>query len=198
MNRIMLLSNNINSEPLYDRLIKKGYDVSYLHEPITLKTIKEYNPELIISYNYKYIISEDVINQPGVLIINMHISFLPWNRGSSPNIWSFIDDTPKGVTIHSLEKGLDKGKIILQKECKFDENTETLESTYNKLNDEIIRLLMDNWEMFESGNFPMHEQRGVGSYHRMSDLDILLAGRQIDYSMTIAEFKKFIQPTYSS
>lgn len=198
MNRIMLLSNNKNSEPLYNRLIKKGYDVSYLHEPITPETVQEYNPELIISYNYKYIISEDVINQPGVRIINMHISFLPWNRGSSPNIWSFIDDTPKGVTIHSLEKGLDKGKIILQKECEFDENTETLESSYIKLNEEIVKLLMDNWNIFESGSFPMHEQKGVGSYHRMSDLDALLDGRQIDYSMTIAEFRKFIQTKHSS
>ena len=30
-----------------------------------------------------------------VSFINMHISYLPWNRGFSPNIWSFIDNTPK-------------------------------------------------------------------------------------------------------
>lgn len=170
-----------------------GYCVKLIHEPIDLELIDRYSPDLVISYNYQYIIKEDVINAMGGQIINMHISFLPWNRGASPNVWSFIDDTPKGVTIHRLEKGLDTGKIIVQRELFFDENVETLSTTYQKLNAEIVNLFMENWENIRTGNFSLMEQEGKGSYHRTADLERVLNGRRIDYDMTIAEFKGILK-----
>ena len=91
-----------------------------------------------------------------------------------------------------LEEGLDTGKIIIQKELYFDEITETLFSTYSKLNNEIIKLLQDNWEMISTKNYTPKIQEGKGSYHRKSDLAAILKGKIIDYSMTIKEFKSFI------
>ncbi|MDE6314405.1 MAG: formyl transferase [Lachnospiraceae bacterium] len=190
--KIMLLSNNGNVKSLYEWLVEKGNDVTLYHDPITVEVVDEINPEIVISYNYQYIVKEDVINRLGDSIINMHTSYLPWNKGASPNIWSFRDDTPKGVTIHRLEKGLDTGKIIIQKELSFDENIETLSSTYSKLNEEIVKLLMNNWEMISSGNYTLKDQEGKGSYHRTSDLEAILKGKHIDYSMSIKEFKSFI------
>ena len=190
--KIILLSNNENIKPLYDWLIEIGNEVTLYHEPLNLKLIDNINPELVISFNYQHIIKEEVINRLNKKIINMHVSYLPWNKGASPNIWSFIDDTPKGVTIHMLEEGLDTGKIIIQKELYFDEITETLFSTYSKLNNEIIKLLQDNWEMISTKNYTPKIQEGKGSYHRKSDLAAILKGKIIDYSMTIKEFKSFI------
>ena len=37
----------------------------------------------------------------------MHISYLPFNRGAHPNYWSFKDNSPKGVTIHFIDNGID-------------------------------------------------------------------------------------------
>lgn len=191
--KILLLSNNDKVKILYDLLMEKGNDVTLYHDPVTVDMVDELNPELVISYNYKHIVKEDVINRLRDRIINMHTSFLPWNKGASPNIWSFIEDTPKGVTIHKLEKGLDTGQIIIQKELKFDEDTETLAGTYSKLNEEIVQLLMDHWEMISTGNYELKDQAGKGSYHRTADLEALLKGQPIDYSMTIKEFKEFIK-----
>lgn len=191
--KIILLSNNHNSQKLYEWLLSKEYDVLYYHDRVTVELIDEFGADLVISYNYGHIIKEDVIDRMNGRIINLHISYLPWNRGSSPNLWSFIDDTPKGVTIHRLEKGLDTGKIILQKSIEFDENKETLSSTYDKLNEEIVQLLIDNWDKIVTGNYELLDQTGKGSYHKLSDLKERLAGKEIDYGMTIAEFKKYIQ-----
>ncbi len=74
----------------------------------------------------------------------------------------------------------------------FDENKETLSSTYTKINEEIEKLLMENWDMISSGNYILKDQNGKGSYHRTSDMEALLKGKHIDYSMTIKEFKEFI------
>ena len=65
----------------------------------------------------------------------MHISLLPWNRGYHPNIWSFLEDTPKGVTIHYINEGIDTGDIIVQKEIVIDEDKETLKSSYEILHE---------------------------------------------------------------
>ena len=191
--KVLLLSNNDLAQILYERLAKTGNEVILYRDPITAEKAEEIKPDIAVSFNYRHIVKEDVINLFGDRIINMHISLLPWNKGASPNIWSFIEDTPKGVTIHRLEKGLDTGKIIVQKELTFDEDTETLSSTYNKLNEAIMDLLIDNWEMISSGDFTFRDQEGEGSYHKTKDLKELLDGRELDYSMTIKEFKKFIK-----
>ncbi len=193
MEKILVLSNNDNVQYLCDRLKHLGrYHIQLYHNQVTLPVIKEIMPDFVISYNYQYIIREDVIDYMGDRIINLHISFLPWNKGSDPNIWSFLDDTPKGVTIHRLERGLDRGKIIVQKEVSFDENVETLATSYERLNREIVNLLVENWDMIFEGNYSPVEQTEKGSYHRKAELMKRLNGRTLDYNMTIAEFKRFI------
>ncbi len=189
--KVLLLSNNDNVKQLYEWL-KERENVMLYHDRITLEVLEQFQPDIVISYNYRYIIKEDVISRMGDRIINLHTSFLPWNRGSSPNIWSFIDDTRKGVTIHRLEKGLDTGEIIVQKEIWFDENKETLFSSYERLNKEIVELLEDNWADIRSGNYTLTKQSGAGTYHTMADLESLLSGEKIDYKMTITEFKQFV------
>ena len=65
-----------------------------------------------ISYRYHYILTPSIIHAFQNGLINMHISLLPWNRGSDPNLWSFLENTPKGVTIHHIDETLDTGAII--------------------------------------------------------------------------------------
>ncbi|MCD8568399.1 MAG: formyl transferase, partial [Geovibrio sp.] len=91
-----------------------------LSERIDLPLIEEIKPDLIISYSYRYIIGEDVISAMNGGIINLHISYLPWNKGADPNIWSFLENTPKGVTIHKIDEGLDTGEILVQEELVFN------------------------------------------------------------------------------
>lgn len=189
---ILLLSNNENVKQLKDKL-DRNYEVVLYHDKLTPEYIKELDPEIVISYNYSHIVKEDVIDLLGDRIINLHCSLLPWNKGASPNIWSFIEDTPKGVTIHILEKGLDTGRLLLQEEVSFDEDKETLASSYNKLQDTIVDLLITNFDDILAGNIVPTNQKGEGSYHRTSDLKALLNGKEIDYNMTIKKFRDFIR-----
>ena len=97
---ILLLYNNEISINLYSELKNIGERVVLFPEKIDLNKIKKLNVSFVVSYNYRYIIGEDVIKYMNNKIVNLHTSFLPWNRGANPNLWSFIDNTPKGVTIH--------------------------------------------------------------------------------------------------
>ena len=123
-------------------------------------------------------------------ILNLHVSYLPWNRGSSPNFWSFIDNTPKGVTIHYIDKGLDTGDILFQQEIMFDETKETFASSYERLNTAITNLFKENWEAIRGGKVRPIAQVGDGSYHTMKDFQHFMNGRTMDWTMNIHEFKK--------
>ena len=159
---------------------------------LNVAMLERIKPHLVISYNYRHIVKPDIIRAVQGNIINLHISLLPWNRGSAPNIWSFIDNTPKGVTIHVLDEGLDTGDILLKKEIFFDEETETLRSSYERLNAEIVKLLQDNWSYINSLKWQSAKQPDGGSIHTMNDLCKILNERTISYDMTIAQFRRKI------
>ncbi len=124
--------------------------------------------DFVISFGYRYIIPENVISSFPNRIINLHISYLPWNRGSDPNLWSFLENTPKGTTIHHIEKGLDTGDIICQKLVNYSEE-DTLKTFYDQLHIEMEQLLIKNWEMIIIGTANRKQQEFGGSYHRSKD-----------------------------
>lgn len=184
---VVYLSNNNNSLELCEWISKRVYTTIY-SEKVYLEQIKNRKPEFIVSYNYNYIITSDIINFMNGKIINLHISLLPWNRGFSPNIWSFVDDTPKGVTIHQISPELDCGKIIYQKECCFNPDNETFVSTYDKLNRTIVELFKIHWEEIRNGDYTLSIQQGEGSYHKKKELDRLMEKIPFKWEDNIGEF----------
>ena len=134
--------------------------------------INQIYPEFIISYNYNHIIRKNILNLlPENHIINLHISLLPWNRGAHPNIWSFLDNTPKGVSIHLIDEGLDTGDILIQKELYIDEKTHTLQSSYDFLHAQIQDLFMENWNKIKNSEITPVAQTGKGTFHYKKDFD---------------------------
>ena len=186
---MLFLTNNRNSLDLYDWLMGNCVtSIQIYSNRITLEQIKEVNPQLIISYNYKYIISEDIIRYMKGNIVNLHISYLPWNRGSNPNLWSFIDNTPKGVTIHYIDSHLDTGNIIAQKELHFDIEKESFASTYKRLNDEIVELFKEYWDSIINRAVVGVRQQEGGSYHNKKDFEELQKKIHFSWDDIIVDF----------
>jgi len=138
---------------------------------INAEFIKDKKIDFIISDRYEYLIKEDVINLLKNKIINLHPSLLPWNRGYYPNFWSIFDDTPKGVSIHKIDKGIDTGDILVQKELFFDDE-DTLKTTYAKVRVAIVNLLFENWikiKNFELKGFKRNDIQGTHYYKKDFD-----------------------------
>lgn len=144
------------------------------HHPCTDSTEKKIHPSFIkeydwvISYGYRHILKKEHIQSSNNPIINLHISYLPWNRGADPNYWSWVENTPKGVTIHAIDEGIDTGDIFIQKEIIFH-GDETLSSSYNKLKNEIEDLFINNFENIIEGRILPQKQQKGGSLHYMKD-----------------------------
>ena len=151
--KILFLSNNAISDNLiyWLRNIAKEEVIVY-DKPISIEFLKKIKPNFIISYNYRFIVKQEIINYIKNNIINLHISLLPWNKGADPNVWSLLEDTPKGVTIHIIDEGIDTGPILIQKEVYMDESIETLKSSYKKLHREIQELFKIKWNDINGNN----------------------------------------------
>lgn len=153
---------------LIDFLSNDGNSVTSSDEKLQLKDLDKYRYDFLISFGYRYIIEESILNYFKSKAINLHISYLPWNKGADPNLWSILENTPKGVTIHQINNKLDAGKILYQKELSFDEY-DTLRTTYKKLQTELVALFKEKWERIKNNEVIPKKQIGKGSYHKSSN-----------------------------
>ena len=129
--------------------------------------------DFIVSYGYRYKIPKWVIESLPGRVINLHISYLPYNRGADPNFWSFIDDIPKGVTIHQVSVGIDEGDILVQEIVNVSEY-DTFRFTYTQLHMAIQSLFKANWHKIKNGKITPVKQ--IGSYHCSADKDKYIRG----------------------
>jgi methionyl-tRNA formyltransferase len=169
MTCVLFLSNyNKPDNPLIDWLRAQGEEVI-----VRTNKIKTTDPDVkscsvVVSFGYLHVIRQPIIDMFAGKIINLHISLLPHNKGVDPNLWSYLYDTPKGVTIHRVDKGLDTGDILLQQELKLGME-ETLTSSYFKLQDAIQKLFHENWNLLKENKIEGKPQQGDGQIHYYKD-----------------------------
>lgn len=123
--------------------------------------------DFVVSYGYRHIIKNAAeLKRMKGRMINLHISYLPWNRGADPNFWSWAEGTPHGVTIHEIDCGIDDGDIIAQRLVEMFAHEETLASSYAKLHAAIQSLFVEHWPNIRSGRAPRNKQVGEGSFRQ--------------------------------
>lgn len=159
--------------PLIDWLREQGHEVAQTADRLSASGIAQRRHTFLVSYGYRHILRKDVLDLFPGRAINLHIAFLPWNRGADPNLWSFVEDTPKGVTIHHIDEGVDTGDIIVQRRMEFDAGGETLATSYRKLHELLQALFREHWDDIRHGRCQSVRQTGGGSVHRVSDRERL-------------------------
>ena len=153
---------------LLDFLSNEGNTITKHEEKLNIENIVKCNYDFLISFGYRYMVRKEILDYFKGKAINLHISYLPWNKGADPNLWSILEDTPKGVTIHQMDNRLDTGNILCQKEIFFDEN-DTLNSSYEKLQNELVKLFKLNWKNIKHNKVKPIKQKGKGTYHKSCD-----------------------------
>lgn len=111
----------------------------WLNRPHT-KSFENY--DLVISYYYPHILRKENLGAPKFGCINIHPSYLPFNRGAHPNVWAIVDETLAGVTIHWMDDGVDTGNILYQEAVPVFQH-DTGESLYKRLLDTSLSLAME-------------------------------------------------------
>jgi methionyl-tRNA formyltransferase len=145
----------------------KVFDLKYQKHIDFIKS----NYDLIFSIHCKQIFPFDLINH--LKCINVHPGFNPINRGWYPQVFSIINKTPIGATIHEIDEKLDHGFIIDRKQVDKT-NYDTSGTLYNKIIDKEIELLENNIEKIIYNNYEAIEPESEGNLYLKKDFNKLL------------------------
>ena len=88
----------------------------------SIELIRSAKPNVVISFQHQ-IFKNELLDSPGIIFINCHPSILPKYRGVKPIFWSMLNrDDEFGVTVHTMNMGIDCGDILSQTIIKRNYN----------------------------------------------------------------------------
>ena len=177
--KVLFLGYSRHQTKLIDALIAEQCEV---HQTADLFEDTDY--DLIISFGYRHIIKKELLTRFICPAINLHISFLPYNKGAHPNFWSFYEGTPSGVSIHLIDEGVDTGAILFQRLVKFDRE-KTFRETHDRLKSEIETLFMQNIRTILTRKWTSKQQNQEGTCHYLSELPKEFGGWDTNISCEI-------------
>lgn len=152
---------------------ERVFDGSQLRKPEVMASVRRVAPDIGVSVLFDYILKPEFLSIFPQGVVNLHPAYLPYNRGQYPNVWSIIEGTPSGVTLHYVDDKIDTGDIIAQREIPVD-LVDTGETLYQKLERASIELFKETWPQIKSGGAPRIPQSGEpGSYHRTRDVEAI-------------------------
>lgn len=170
--RVLFLGYDHTQTSIFDALIANKCAVDHTQDKID--AIKRY--DCVISYGYRHILEQSTIDGFECPVFNLHISYLPYNRGAHPYFWSFYDNTPSGVTIHLIDSGIDTGPIVKQKYVNFNESDDTFAKIYAALIKNMEDLFLEFLPSLLNDTWTAKKQRGEGSLHYVKDLPSNFSG----------------------
>jgi methionyl-tRNA formyltransferase len=98
---------------------------SPINEKKSVDRIKLFEPDLLISILGNQIFKTPIIELASNGCLNLHTALLPKYRGLMPTFWVMKNkETTTGVSVFFVNKGIDSGPIIVQKEVEIGNKTQ--------------------------------------------------------------------------
>jgi len=119
-----------------------------------INLLRGLNPELILSFYYRKLLSKEILNIPRLGGLNLHGSLLPKYRGRAPVNWVLVNgEKETGVTLHYMVERADAGDIVAQRTVPIDLEDTAL-SLYGKLTNAAVELLKETYPLLKEGKAP--------------------------------------------
>lgn len=187
--KILCLYNNLCALGLFNWIREQGHETVLWNKKLEEKLCTGQGFGLTVSYTYQYILPDNLLEALGNNAVNIHTSYLPWNRGADPNMWSILEGTPRGVTLHFMNAELDKGNIIAQELLPEAQSAETLASTYDELDRLAKKLFKSAFSYYGFWPDMKKEVSAKGNYHSLAD-GKKIKDRIRSYEITVSELKE--------
>ena len=181
--RIILVGQGPFGEKVLEKLVKKGEDVvgvfsppdkrgeamqalaersgvpffrpNSMKDPQVYDVYFKLKPELSILAFVTDIVPEKLLAVPSLGTVCYHPSILPRHRGASAINWALIQgDTRTGLTIFWVDKGIDTGPILLQKEVRIGPDVTTGSLYFDTLFPMGVDAMVDAVELIKEGKAP--------------------------------------------
>ena len=148
------------------------FDGSRLRDTEVVEQVRSLEADIAVSVLFGFILRGPFIKLFPSGVINLHPALLPYNRGAYPNVWSIIDRTPAGVTLHYIDEQVDTGDIIAQQEVPVSP-ADTGKTLYDKLEQAALTLFKRAWPDVREGRVKRRAQPSGGTVHRVRDVETI-------------------------
>jgi methionyl-tRNA formyltransferase len=145
-------------DPLKDKALQLGIPVRQhesLREPAVRDEFVAYDADLAILAFVTQIVPPLVFSVPRLGSICFHPSLLPKYRGASAINWALINGESKtGLTLFWVDRGIDTGPILLQKEIAIGPDDTTGSVYFNRIFPLGIEAIGEAVDLIKAGNPP--------------------------------------------
>lgn len=124
-----------------------------VNHPLWIERIREMKPDVIFSFYYRDMLSEELLAIAPKGAFNLHGSLLPKYRGRAPINWALLNgESETGVTLHKMVAKADAGDIIAQEKVTITD-TDTGLTLHAKVREAAEVLLDKTLPLIEAGSY---------------------------------------------
>ncbi|ETS30465.1 bifunctional UDP-glucuronic acid oxidase/UDP-4-amino-4-deoxy-L-arabinose formyltransferase [Photorhabdus temperata] len=161
-----------------------------VNHPLWIERIREMKPDVIFSFYYRDMLSEDILSLASAGAFNLHGSLLPKYRGRAPINWAILHgETETGVTLHKMVLKPDAGDIVAQHKVTITE-TDTSLILHGKIREAAEKLLDQVLPQIKAGTYtatPQDEKQATYFGRRIA------ADGEIDWGKSATEINNLIR-----
>ncbi|MDT0649463.1 methionyl-tRNA formyltransferase [Autumnicola edwardsiae] len=165
-------------------------------QPTNLKSenfqqeLKQLRPNVHVVVAFR-MLPQSIWALPEYGTFNLHASLLPQYRGAAPINWSIINgDKSTGVSTFFIDKKIDTGAMILQRELTIEEN-ENVGQLHDRLMESGAKLIVETLELIKNEIVETREQEETGSLKPAPKLT--KENTRIDWEKPVAEIYNLIR-----
>ena len=119
-----------------------------------VELLRELAPDLLLSFYYRTMICQEVLEIPRLGALNLHGSYLPKYRGRVPVNWAVINgESETGATLHYMVAKPDAGDIVDQEKVAIS-FTDTALDVFNKVTQAAVTVLSRSFGPLLEGSAP--------------------------------------------
>ncbi|EJF2533251.1 bifunctional UDP-4-amino-4-deoxy-L-arabinose formyltransferase/UDP-glucuronic acid oxidase ArnA [Salmonella enterica] len=135
------------------------YAPDNVNHPIWIDRIAELAPDIIFSFYYRNLLSEEILQLAPTGAFNLHDSLLPEYRGCAPLNWVLVNgESETGVTLHRMVKRADAGEIVASQRVAIAQDDVAI-TLHHKLCQAARQLLGSILPTMKCGDIPSVPQR---------------------------------------
>ncbi|MEY0215905.1 bifunctional UDP-4-amino-4-deoxy-L-arabinose formyltransferase/UDP-glucuronic acid oxidase ArnA [Providencia rettgeri] len=124
-----------------------------VNHPLWIERIREMKPDVIFSFYYRDMLSEELLAIAPKGAFNLHGSLLPKYRGRAPINWALLKgESETGVTLHKMVAKADAGDILAQEKVVITD-TDTSLTLHAKVREAAEVLLNKTLPLIEAGSY---------------------------------------------
>jgi len=112
-----------------------------LKDRFAQRFLTSFEPDVVMVVAYGHILPPWMLDRPRFGCVNLHASLLPRYRGAAPIPWAIMrGERTTGVTTMKMDRSLDTGDILLQREIEItdEDTTETLSERLSTMGAQLV------------------------------------------------------------